>query len=175
MLYAVFFALPAQCHSADSAIRVGNDRTVDVVKAVSPSSVAAGRVCPETTSLDRCVKTKLSSSTSSITACIFSHQTAAIASFRQAHVGLERGRLCFSDPVYPDVDGLQLLPYTGGDCLTYEGEINKMAVNIAFGRYKAYCLSSSHIRAIAVPCQLSPECVTTMSILNQTRHAVLCV
>ena len=26
-------------------------------------------------------------------------------------------------------------PYTGDDCLTYEGEINKMAVNIAFGRY----------------------------------------
>ena len=48
---------------------------------------------------------------------------------------MERGRLCFSDPVYPDDGGLELLPYTGDDCLTYEGEINKMAVNIAFGRY----------------------------------------
>ncbi|CAM9779526.1 unnamed protein product, partial [Laminaria digitata] len=37
-------------------------------------------------------------------------------------------------PVYPDDGGLELLPYTGDDCLTYEGEINKMAVNIAFGR-----------------------------------------
>ena len=53
----------------------------------------------------------------------------------QAHVGLERGASCFVDPVYPDDDGQKLLPYTGDDCLTYEGEINKMAVNIAFGRY----------------------------------------
>lgn len=53
----------------------------------------------------------------------------------QAHVGLERGASCFKDPVYPDDDGQELLPYTGENCLTYEGEINKMAVNIAFGRY----------------------------------------
>ena len=30
---------------------------------------------------------------------------------------------------------MTLLPYTGDDCLTYEGEINKLAVNVAFGRY----------------------------------------
>ena len=51
----------------------------------------------------------------------------------QALVGLERGSDCFSDPVFPDDDGLALLPYTG--CLTFEGEINKMATNIALGRY----------------------------------------
>ena len=36
--------------------------------------------------------------------------------------------------MFPDDEGLSLLPYTGDDCLTYEGEINKMAVNVAFGR-----------------------------------------
>ena len=51
----------------------------------------------------------------------------------QALVGLERGSDCFSDPVFPDDEGLTLLPYTG--CLTFEGEINKMATNIALGRY----------------------------------------
>lgn len=49
-------------------------------------------------------------------------------------VGLERGARCFKDPVIPDDEGLILLPYTGDDCLTYEGEINKMAVNVATGR-----------------------------------------
>ena len=52
----------------------------------------------------------------------------------QAFVGVERARKCFRDPVFPDDEGLNLLPYEGG-CLTYEGEINKMAVNVAFGRY----------------------------------------
>lgn len=47
--------------------------------------------------------------------------------------GLERGFECFSNPVYPDDDGLELIDYTGG-CLTYEGEINKLAANVAFGR-----------------------------------------
>ena len=53
----------------------------------------------------------------------------------QALVGLERGGSCIEDPVFPDDEGLNLLPYSGKDCLTYEGEINKMAVNVAFGRY----------------------------------------
>ena len=53
----------------------------------------------------------------------------------QALVGLERGASCFSNPVVPDEEGLTLLPYTGDECLTYEGEINKMATNVAFGRY----------------------------------------
>ena len=52
----------------------------------------------------------------------------------QALVGLERGSDCFNNPVFPDDEGLTLLPYTGDDCLTYEGEINKLAVNVAFGR-----------------------------------------
>ena len=52
----------------------------------------------------------------------------------QALVGLERGASCFSNPVVPDDEGLTLLPYTGDECLTYEGEINKLAVNVAFGR-----------------------------------------
>lgn len=50
----------------------------------------------------------------------------------QALVGLERSTDCFSDPVFPDDEGLTLLPYDG--CLTFEGELNKMAGNIAFGR-----------------------------------------
>ncbi|CAN0378109.1 unnamed protein product, partial [Laminaria digitata] len=36
-------------------------------------------------------------------------------------------------PQFPDDEGLTLLPYTG-DCLTFEGKINKLAVNVAFGR-----------------------------------------
>lgn len=52
----------------------------------------------------------------------------------QAVVGLERGGECFSNPVYPDDDGLELLDWNG-ECLTYEGEINKLAANVAFGRY----------------------------------------
>lgn len=49
-------------------------------------------------------------------------------------VGISRATECFDSPVFPDDDGLELLPWTGTDCLTYEGEINKMAVNVAFGR-----------------------------------------
>lgn len=49
-------------------------------------------------------------------------------------VGISRATECFANPVFPDDDGLELLPWTGTDCLTYEGEINKMAVNVAFGR-----------------------------------------
>ena len=49
-------------------------------------------------------------------------------------MGLDRGEDCFSDPVFPDDDGLELLTYTG-DCLTFGGEINKLATNVAIGRY----------------------------------------
>lgn len=51
----------------------------------------------------------------------------------QAMVGLERGGECFTDPVLPDDDGFELVAWEGG-CLTYEGEINKLAANVAFGR-----------------------------------------
>lgn len=51
----------------------------------------------------------------------------------QAFVGLERGGDCFSNPVYPADDGLELLGWDG-ECLTYEGEINKLASNVAYGR-----------------------------------------
>ncbi|CAM9093034.1 unnamed protein product [Laminaria digitata] len=61
-------------------------------------------------------------------------QNGAFATVLKALVGLERGSDCVKNPVFPDDEGLTLLPYTGEDCLTYEGEINKMAVNIAFGR-----------------------------------------
>ncbi|CAM9093102.1 unnamed protein product [Laminaria digitata] len=61
-------------------------------------------------------------------------QNGAFATILKALVGLERGASCFSNPEFPDDEGLTLLPYTGDDCLTYEGEINKMAVNVAFGR-----------------------------------------
>ena len=53
----------------------------------------------------------------------------------QALVGLERGAMCVERPVFPDDDGQELLFFTGDECLTYEGEINKLAVNVAVGRY----------------------------------------
>ena len=59
--------------------------------------------------------------------------TIATKRMLQALVGLERGYGCFNDPVFPDDEGLTLLPYDG--CLTYEGELNKMAGNIALGRW----------------------------------------
>lgn len=62
------------------------------------------------------------------------HATATSSPSNQALVGLERGSDCFQDAVFPADDGLTLLPYNSDECLTYEGEINKMAVNIAFGR-----------------------------------------
>ena len=52
---------------------------------------------------------------------------------RQALVGLDRGEKCFQHPVYPDDDGFELLEWDG-ECLTFEGEINKMATNVAIGR-----------------------------------------
>nr|CAF04025.1 vanadium-dependent iodoperoxidase 1 [Laminaria digitata] len=64
-------------------------------------------------------------------------QNGAFATVLKALVGLERGSVCFNDPVFPDDEGLTLLPYTGDDgnnCLTFEGEINKLAVNVALGR-----------------------------------------
>ncbi|CAN0016257.1 unnamed protein product, partial [Ascophyllum nodosum] len=57
----------------------------------------------------------------------------AYATVLKALVGLDRGSNCFENPVFPDDDGLERLEYKGG-CLTFEGEINKLAVNIAFGR-----------------------------------------
>ena len=51
----------------------------------------------------------------------------------QAFVGLDRGESCFENPVFPSDNGLKLLDYTDG-CLTFEGEINKLATNVAIGR-----------------------------------------
>ena len=51
----------------------------------------------------------------------------------QALIGLDRGGEYFPNPVFPDDDGLELIAFEGS-CLTYEGEINKLAVNVAFGR-----------------------------------------
>lgn len=51
----------------------------------------------------------------------------------QALIGLDRGSECFPNPVFPSDDGLELIDFEGS-CLTYEGEINKLAVNVAFGR-----------------------------------------
>ena len=51
-------------------------------------------------------------------------------------LGLRRtgtGEVCFENPVIPSDDGLELLEYTG-ECLTIEGEINKLATNVAIGR-----------------------------------------
>ncbi|CAM9570084.1 unnamed protein product [Ectocarpus sp. 13 AM-2016] len=60
-------------------------------------------------------------------------QNGAFATVLKALVGLERGGECFTDPVLPDDDGLELVAWEGGS-LTYEGEINKLAANVAFGR-----------------------------------------
>lgn len=57
----------------------------------------------------------------------------ALLNSLQAFAGLERGGDCFADPVYPDDDGLNLLDWDG-ECLTVEGEINKLATNVAIGR-----------------------------------------
>ena len=35
--------------------------------------------------------------------------------------------------MYPDDEGLSLLDWDG-ECLTFEGEINKLATNVAIGR-----------------------------------------
>ena len=51
----------------------------------------------------------------------------------QALVGLDRGADCYPNSVFPDDDGLDLIDFKGS-CLTFEGEINKLAVNVAFGR-----------------------------------------
>ncbi|CAN0475827.1 unnamed protein product [Ascophyllum nodosum] len=60
-------------------------------------------------------------------------QNGAFATVLKALIGLERGGECFPNPVFPDDDGLELIAFEGS-CLTYEGEINKLAVNVAFGR-----------------------------------------
>ncbi|CAN0012995.1 unnamed protein product [Ectocarpus sp. 4 AP-2014] len=60
-------------------------------------------------------------------------QNGAFATVLKALVGLERGGECFTDPVLPDDDGIVLVTWEGG-CLTYEGETNKLAANVAFGR-----------------------------------------
>ncbi|CAM9997521.1 unnamed protein product [Discosporangium mesarthrocarpum] len=65
----------------------------------------------------------------------------------KAFVGLEEGQRCIEDPVVASATGLTLDPYTplsdeicidadGNETygLTIEGELNKMATNIAFGR-----------------------------------------
>jgi hypothetical protein len=43
------------------------------------------------------------------------------------------GDFVIPNPVVPSSDGLSLLPYTGGDQLTVNGELNKIANNISFG------------------------------------------
>ncbi|CAN0441852.1 unnamed protein product [Ascophyllum nodosum] len=60
-------------------------------------------------------------------------QNGAFATVLKALIGLDRGGECFPNPVFPDDDGLELIDFEGS-CLTYEGEINKLAVNVAFGR-----------------------------------------
>ena len=51
----------------------------------------------------------------------------------QVLVGLDRGADCYPNPVFPDDDGLKLIDFEGS-CLIYEIEIDKLAVNVAFGR-----------------------------------------
>jgi hypothetical protein len=42
------------------------------------------------------------------------------------------GSFVIPDPVMPSSDGLSLLPYTGGDVLTVNGELNKLGHNVSF-------------------------------------------
>ncbi|CAN0098562.1 unnamed protein product [Discosporangium mesarthrocarpum] len=71
----------------------------------------------------------------------------AYATILKAFIGFEKGEMCFTDPVVPDDDGTHLeayYPLPDEICinkygetvngLTLEGEINKMATNVAFGR-----------------------------------------
>jgi hypothetical protein len=43
------------------------------------------------------------------------------------------GTFVFPNPVQPSSDGLSTVPYTGGDTLTLNGELNKLAHNVTFG------------------------------------------
>ncbi len=43
------------------------------------------------------------------------------------------GNFVLTNPVQPSSDGLALEPYTGGDTLTVNGELNKLAHNVTFG------------------------------------------
>ncbi|MBA3915623.1 MAG: vanadium-dependent haloperoxidase, partial [Acidobacteriales bacterium] len=43
------------------------------------------------------------------------------------------GNHVIDNPVQPSADGLTTVPYTGGDTLTVNGELNKLAHNVTFG------------------------------------------
>jgi len=43
------------------------------------------------------------------------------------------GNFVIPDPVVPTSDGLSLVPYTGSDKLTVNGELNKLGHNVTFG------------------------------------------
>ena len=43
------------------------------------------------------------------------------------------GDFVIPNPVVPTPGGLALVPYTGGDTLTVNGELNKLAHNVSFG------------------------------------------
>jgi len=52
------------------------------------------------------------------------------------------GSFVIAAPKVPDANGLNLLPYAGVDVLTVNGELNKLATNIAQGR----CIAGVHYR-----------------------------
>ena len=76
--------------------------------------------------------------------------------------------------MFPDDEGLNLLPYTGKDCLTYEGEINKMAVNVAFGRYSKHGQSMhGHCFEEGILCGCIPTTWSRLASPDAATHSLL--
>ncbi|CAN0336947.1 unnamed protein product, partial [Scytosiphon promiscuus] len=61
-------------------------------------------------------------------------------------------------------EGLELLPYDG--CLTFEGEINKLAVNVAFGRQ----MCGVHYRTDSVEGLLLGEIIAVRLLQQVNTH-----
>jgi hypothetical protein len=75
------------------------------------------------------------------------------------------GSYVIPNPVVPTPDGLALVPYTGPDVLTVEGELNKLATNVAMGRN----LAGVHWRTDArASLKLGEE--VALCVLRDQRH-----
>lgn len=80
------------------------------------------------------------------------HATVAGASITVLKA-LFRGDYVIPNPLQPDSTGANTVPYTGPDTLTVEGELNKIAANIAYGRN----IAGVHWRSDAVESLLLGE------------------
>jgi hypothetical protein len=67
------------------------------------------------------------------------------------------------NPVVPDADGINLIPYSGSENLTVGGELNKMASNVALGRNAA----GVHWRSDATESILLGEAVAIALLQDQ--------